>query len=188
MLRIIHPTTLALTLLAGLTLLGSPACTDAAHPDETLRDAEIPVQTIILDLTLPADADHQAIQAIAHSAETLAGSELTGARIKAEQIDDGHLTVSLVLWGPELEAADAIVAQLRAAHPELVNTPITFEQHEGAPADEPLAGDHDETPDQTRARVTQELRDQGIEGEISVDVVDEGEGKRSVEVHVEQPS
>jgi hypothetical protein len=189
MTRIIHPTTLALTLLAGLTLLSSPACVEDERPDETLREAELSVQTIILDLTLPADVEHEAIETIAHSAEALAGSELVGARISAKQIDDGHMTVSLVLWGLELEAADAIVAQLRAAHPELVDTPITIAQHEGAPADEPLAGDHDdETPDQTEARVTKELRDQGVEGEITVDVADDANGRRRVEVHVEAPS
>lgn len=188
MTRIADPTTLALTLLAGLTLLGSPACTESERPDETQREAEIPVHTIVLEVTLPADADQQAVQAIAHSAETLAGSELVGARVKAEKIDDGLLILSLELWGSELEAADAIVANLRAAHPELVDTPIAIEQHEGPPADDPLAGDHDdETPEQTKARVTQELRDRGIEGEINVDVVDDEQGRR-VEVHVDDPS
>ncbi len=184
MLRVTNPT--ALLLITSLALLVLPACTDSSESSESPRASEAPVQTLTLDIALPAGTDHAKIEAIAHSVEDLAGTTSGGVRLEVEKHDDSETVLSVTLWGSELDSPDAIVGKLRAEHPELADVTIGVDVQDGAPADEPLVEEPqvDETPEQTKARVIQQMRDQGVKGEITVDVIDDEVGRR-IEVHVE---
>jgi hypothetical protein len=182
--RIIDP--IALALLTSLTLFAASACTDSSESGEVTRASDLPVQTVTLDITLPAATDHAEIEAIARSAEALAGTDVAGVKLEVEKHGDSETILSVTMWGPELDSADVIVKKLRAEHPALADVTIGVDVQAGPPADEPLAAEHDEdeTPEQTKARVVKQLRDQGVEGAINVDVVDDEAGRR-VEVRVE---
>ena len=188
MLRVLYPGPIALC-LSLLAVVLVPACDgDEATNDASSRSAGGEPSTVILDIQMPADATQDDVMAIAKSAELHAGSDVSGAKIEAKHGDDKAMHLSVTVWGGGLESPDAIVAKLRAAHPSLAKAAITTSTHAGAPADEPvISPDADETPDEVKARITQELRDQGIKGEIQIDVVDEPDGHgRRVEVHVEE--
>ena len=116
--------TIALTLIAGLALLVAPACTESQEPDESPREQSAAMQTVILDVTLPENTDPSQVEAIAKSAEKLAGSEVVGAKVKARQQKDGPMILTIEVWGPSLENPDAMIEGLRAEHPILVDTPI----------------------------------------------------------------
>lgn len=181
-------TTVALTLIAGLALLVAPACTESQEPDESPREQSAAMQTVVLDVTLPEDTEPSQVEAIAMSAEKLAGSEVVGAKVKARQQKDGPMILTIEVWGPNLESPDTMIEGLRAQHPVLVDTPIavvekeTDEQPEAEVFARKVEG---ETPEETKARIIQELRDQGVEGEIHVDVTEGADGHRKVEVRVE---
>lgn len=180
--------TIALTLIAGLALLVAPACTESQEPDESPREQTAAMQTVVLDVTLPENTDATEVEAIAKSAEKLAGSEVVGAKVKARQEKEGPMILTIEVWGPSLEDPDAMIEGLRAEHPILIDTPIAVaeEQTEGHAETEVFAKKVEgETPEQTKARIVQELRDQGVEGEIHVDVTEDADGHRKVEVRVE---
>jgi hypothetical protein len=181
-------TTFALILLSGFTLLAVPSCADPNDPNdasEAPRAGELPVSTLVLDIDIPADTDKATIEAIAQTVESVAGPDVAGVRIKVEQGEGETMVLAIELWGAELAAGDEIINKLRADHPSLSDASITSSTHEGPPNDEPVAGEHDdETLEQTRARVTDELRAKGVEGEIDVQVIDDEQGRR-IEVHVE---
>lgn len=110
---------------------------------------------------------------------------VSAARVSVKRRPDDATVVAIDLMGEDLPAPDALTAELRTAFPLLADAiiesrAVAAEQVEPDPI-EPQQG---ETPEQTRARIIEQLRAEGVEGDITVDVRDDEQGRREVEVRV----
>jgi hypothetical protein len=173
------------TLLATL-MLG--CATDGSEPDADRRAvAEGPLVGQVIEFALEPDAlDHDRIQAVAKRLESITAAE--SMQIKIEKSDEGGTVVVAEAWGRTAISGDAITKDLRATFPELANAVITVKAASGEPPSAKLpdldAIDDDEDPEVVRKQVLEQLRAQGVDGDVKVHVDENDEGKREIRVEV----
>ena len=173
------------TLLATLAL---GCATDGAEPDADRRAvAEGPLVGQVIEFALEPDAlGHDRIQAVAKRLESITAAE--SMQVKLEKSDEGGTVVVAEAWGRTAITGDAITKDLRATFPELANAVITVKAASGEPPSAKLpdldAIDDDEDPEVVRKQVVEQLRAQGVDGDVKVHVDENDEGKREIRVEV----
>lgn len=179
-----------LTLAAiPLLLLGPLACaTQADEPDEPAapqaRTADAPVQAIRVELTMPeAHANPEEIAALVQHLEGQADVAQAKAMVHKEGEGEGAAVV-VELWGHDLPSEEELVEALEAEYPYLAGTAITVAALDTAAATPPAEGGHEE-PEALRQRIIDDLRAKGVVGEIDVQITDHPDGRREVEVSVQ---
>lgn len=184
---------------ALLSVLLVTACDGADDPQSELLDraaaeqteTENMTETMTLELALPEDTAPAVVEAIAKSAEALAGDEVSGAKVMAEKRDDGPMLLKIELWGAALDDEAEVLAALRERHPIVAKTPVALERRAGPPKDaDPLEVGADFPEDASAAEieaiVARRLAAQGVTGDVTVDVGEDADGHRRVEVRVEE--
>ncbi|MBK6919056.1 MAG: hypothetical protein IPH07_16800 [Deltaproteobacteria bacterium] len=170
-------------LLAGTAL----ACdSDPTEPVKG-REALAPLVGRTIELTLAADAVEPAlVDAIAKHVEVATGAE--SIRVRVEHADDGTpASLTIDAWGRTTTTDEAIAAGLRGRFAQLATSAIAISPAVAVAPEDRLpafAVDPDEDADAARTRLTEELRAQGVAGEIDVAVEDDEEGRREVRVQV----
>lgn len=180
------PTRRALLTLAAIPLLLVPmACAGQADEPATpeARSADAPLQALRIELTMPAPHANAAdVAALVEHLEGLADVAQAKAMVSKDD-PEGAADVAVDLYGHDLPTDDELTADLAAEFPYLAGVPIAVTALDPdamtLPADE-----HDEDPEALRQRIIDDLRAQGVEGEIDVQIVDHPDGRREVEVQV----
>jgi hypothetical protein len=135
----------------------------------------------------PGAATPEQIQAIAtHLEGTM---KVHDARVEVRQHTDDATTVAIEIRGSGFPTDDAIVADLRKSFPALTNALIDVKATDPDARARPIELpeiDKDADPEEVEKKIVDELRARGEKGEIVVDVEDEDDGKRKVEVKVER--
>lgn len=169
---------LATTTFACLTDDGAPA---------SAREASAPLVGRTIEFALDSGAlDSGAIESIAAHLETVLAAE--SIAIEVRQSDDDATTVVITAHGRAAISDAALVADLRQTFTSLRNAIIAVEPAKAGPDVGKLAEievDGDD-PDTVRADIEAQLRAQGVQGPIAVDIREHDDGKREVRVKVEQ--
>lgn len=182
------PRIASLSFLLGLSAslsVGLAAChgeNEYVSPEP--RDVEI-TEGRAVSIELPDGVADEQIHAIASHVENGFGGDVAAAKVEVMAADDGAATMVVELWGSGLPEDAALKSGLVAKFPELVGAVISIEtlDESQGPAQTEVHSDA-EDPEVARQEIEDQLRAQGVEGDIHVDVEDGPEGRR-VEVQVE---
>ncbi len=180
----------SLLTLAAIPLLLLPlAC--ASHADDAsdpaapaARSAEAPMQAIRVELTVPAE--HANADDIAAVVQHLEGqADVAQAKAMVHEVSEGEgAEVVMELWGHDLPDESELVQALESEFPYLAGTEISVSDLD-ATAEVPPQPDENEDPEALRQRIIDDLRAKGVEGDIDVQITDHPDGRREVEVKVE---
>ncbi len=177
--------TRSIAALAALFALAAchPASDDVAPTDN--RDATAD-QSPMQAKRIVIDADGLSRESINELAEHIEGlGEIASAKVKVMQDDQGQTVMHVEVAGRDLPTDDYLVGEIKSFE-GMADAAIAVDSvHPDDVAPDPMFSDKDKTPEQIKAEVTEKLRRQGIEGDVVVEVIDEGDGERRVEVRVE---
>lgn len=169
--------------IAFASLLGFTGCQndEDAHP----RNADIAGLPGLKVTISGADLEHDKVQAIAKHLEGKA-VDTGAAMVRMKKENDGPASLEIALYARTLPAGDAVAADLKAAFPELAGATISTGAAEPGGGHLPLVEVGKElSPAEAQAEIVEQLKAQGVDGEIKVDVKDDGEERR-IEVKVEK--
>lgn len=177
--------TRALLLLAAL---GGACVTDPTdEATSSPREATGPLVGRAIELALePGALDHDAIEAFAKHIEVATGAE--SVRIEVRESGEEGTVVVVEAWGRAAITDEALVAGLRQQFPAMKNALIAVEPVAGDGPAGKLAEidvDPDDDPEEVRRRVLEQLRADGVQGDVKVHVEDDDDGRREVRVEVE---
>jgi len=178
---------------AVLSLMSMPlACVgsvddEALDPEQgSLRTGEGPLQAWRVEMRVPAEhAGAEEMTALVEHLEGQADVAQAKASVHASS-ESGDAEVSVELWGHDMpsdaELAQAVTEQFPYVT-QLTVSPIDVEA-EAMPQEVEA-----EDPEVLRQQIIDDLRAQGVEGEIDVQITDHPGGRRevAVEVHDDQP-
>jgi hypothetical protein len=166
----------------ALALVACHAENDDVSPES--RSAEI-TEGRAVSIELSDGIEHEQVQAIAGHVENGFGADVAAAKVKVMQDHEGGATMVVELWGSGLPEESALEAGLAQEFPALANAAITVEALDAADGPAQVEAHSDaEDPEVAKQEIIDELRAQGVEGDIEVDVEDGPDGRR-VEVQVE---
>ena len=170
--------------IAFASLLGFTGCQN--DEDAHSRNADIASLPGLKVTISGADLEHDKVQAIAKHLEGKA-VDTGAAMVRMKKENDGPASLEIALYAKSLPAGDAVAADLKAAFPELAGATIsTGAAQPGGGGHMPLVDvDKSLTPAEAQAEIIEQLKAQGVDGEINVDVKDDGEERR-IEVKVEK--
>lgn len=186
---------LASTIMVGSALLatGCQADGDDVTPDDARESELATMQGTIIEIAPSQAMEPEQLEAVAKWLEGKSKAHMVKVRMTKDEASElGRLEVEI--WG-EQGLPHGLDAELRAAFPTLENAEITLANLDGPPSqgegEVELAVTHDasvkgEDPEALEARIIEEMRAKGVQGDIVVDVVDGPEGERRVEVKVEE--
>lgn len=170
--------------IAFASLFGFAGCQpdEDAHP-RTADIAGLPGLKVTIS---GADLGHDKVQAIAKHLEGKA-VDAGAALVRMKKENDGPTTLEIELFAKTLPDGEAVAADLKAAFPELAGATIATGAAQSGGGDKlPLVEVGKElSPAEAQAEIVEQLRAQGVDGEIKVDVKDDGEQRR-IEVKVEK--
>ncbi len=179
----ITPRRFLLTLAALPLLLLPLACAGQADEPATpaARSADAPVLAIRVELTVPAEhANPDEIHALVQHIE--AQADVTEARVEAHRRSEAEgAEVVVDLRGQDLPSEEELVQALQAEFPYLAASEITVSDLDPTAVAPPAEGEG-EDPEVLRQRIIDDLRAQGVEGDIDVQIVDHPDGRREVRV------
>lgn len=170
-------------------LIGLVACQHEEDPQA--RIAELGSMPGLKVTITGVDLGHDKVQAIAKHLEGKA-VDTGAAMVRMKKDDQGGASLEIELFAKTLPAGDAVAADLKAAFPELAGASIaTAAAQPGGAEQLPIVEVSKElSPAEAQQEIVEQLQAQGVEGEIKVDVKDEGESRRievKLEKHVGQP-
>ena len=163
---------------SGCQVEGDDVDPETPHAARTQNDAT--GQRVALHLD---ELDHQRIREIAEYLETLA--DVQQAKVMVEAHDDGTAEVAVELWGHDVPEGPELQRLLREGIAGLGDADIEVTALTEPPGPR-VAVDEDGDPEAVKARIEQRLRDEGVEGDVHVEVRDTPDGGRDVEVRVER--
>ncbi|MEZ4426505.1 MAG: hypothetical protein R3A51_02300 [Nannocystaceae bacterium] len=176
------------TLLAvsALAAAGVFACQPGINESSPAnRDGQIEnAEALEVAIELGAELDKEQLEAVAKHIEQNAAGQVMGARVRVEKTDGAGDTLNVTLVGQNLGDGSGIADSVKAAFPALADANITVGA--GQPPELPMAHSDADDPVVAEQEIVEQLQAQGVEGDIQVDVSDEGDGKRRVEVKVTQ--
>ena len=178
-----------ITLCLALALPALSACQpqgDDVDPGQPRAEQVLHGQTVSIDLG-DAEVTPDQLRDIARATEDL--GEVAQAKVKVKKLGSGTI-MELELWGGELPGAQELESELRDSFPILAEAEITVASlgtmEAGTGPDGELGEDlKDASVEEVKAAVEQRLRDEGVTGEIKVEVIDGPDGRR-VEVGVDK--
>lgn len=174
-----------------LTIASISACmADSPESDATARAGETPVVGARYQITTSAELSPEQLHAIAQFVEAQ-GEGVQQAKVRIMKGEPGEATtLEVELWAGELPG-DGFQAALAQQFSELADAQVVVSPLE---VDEQVQPDHGIEPgddaETIEQKVIDDLRAQGVEGEIEVTVTptDDGHREIAVEVHAEQPA
>lgn len=182
------PLSLAILLTAAVPVVGCAGGDDVSPSSEPRSgEATADLQGTVIEIA-GAELDKDQIHAIAQAVEQRSGAHMAKVRVEKTDADEpAHLMVEI--WSPDPLAA-GFEEDLRGQFDALASAQITRADLGAAGPEldagsEPAAFGPDDDEETIRQKVIADLRAKGVEGDITVNVVDLGDGKRSVEVDVE---
>lgn len=177
MFKFIFPLVLALG-----SLIGVGCQTDEGPRTRVTEVADMP--GLKLSIAGP-DLDQGKVREITSHLEGKA-VETGAAMVKIKKDDQGRTTTEIELFAKTLPSGD-VVAELQAKFPELAGATITASPAQaGALAPLPIVEvDRDLSPEEAQAQIVEQLKADGVDGDIKVEVED-GENERRIEVKVEK--
>lgn len=170
----------ALTFAA--TLLGCHQVADDVAPTDDRR-AERPAAVQAKRITVDAaELDQTRSRELAEYIEGLGA--VVSAKVRVLEDEDGNTQMLLEIAGADLPTDDDLTREIHGfgGFADAAVVVETVHPDDVAPAE--MFTDEDKTPEELQAEVEERLREQGVEGEVFVDVVD-GDGERRIEVRVE---
>lgn len=172
---------LAPLVIAVAAFVGAAAC--QSEEDTHARSAEIAGLPGIKVTISGVDLAHDKVQAIAKHLEGKAVD--TGAAMVRMKKDGDVATLEIELFAKTLPTD--VAADLKAAFPELAAANIvTGAAQPGGSEPMPLVEVSKElSPAEAQQEIVEQLKAQGVDGDIKVDVKDDGEERR-IEVKVEK--
>lgn len=172
---------LALALGAGCQNVGDD---DVAPEDRAMEITE----GRAISIEIPSGVERDQIHAVAKHVEHQLGGDVAGASVKVKKTEaEGPATMVVELWGSNLPDAQAVSTGLKSEFGFLADAAISVEDLDAEQGPTPAAIDHEDLsddPEQAKQEIIDQLREQGVEGEIDV-VIDDGPDGRRVEVKVE---
>ncbi len=174
-------------ILSALMAVGLAACDgESSGPTDSPRAADASaMKGTLVEIIPSAELPETEVHAIAQELERVSGA--SRAKVMLRKDDRGGTHLEVELWG-DAPVDPAVIEGLRERFASLEGAQITHAAVDGPPADGgPIAveADADLPPAELKAKIEADLRAQGVDGDITVDVV-EGEGQREVEVRVEK--
>ena len=176
---------LLIPLALALGFVGLVGC---QHDDVTSPHAAEIAQLPGLRVTIAgADLPQDKVQAIAKFVEGKS-TDTGAAMVRVKKDDKGAGTLEIELFAKTLPQDSALIEGLQASFPELAGASINVNT---ASAEEALAPmpvievSKELSPAEAQAEIAEQLKAQGVEGEIKVEVHDNAGGRR-VEVKVEK--
>ncbi len=176
------PFAVALSLAMVATAPGCQPASDGAEPAD--RSGQLGAsEAMQITIDTEAELSQEQLHAIAQYIEQNAAGDVGGAKVKVHK--DGDATeLEVVLMGSNLGDGAGLSDQLKAQFPELASASIAV--GEAAPEAEPMVHSDAEDPEVARQEIIEQLQEQGVEGDIDVQVHDDEDGKRQVEVKVKK--
>jgi hypothetical protein len=170
--------------IAVAAFVGVTAC--QSEEDTHARNAEIAGLPGLKVTIAGVDLGHDKVQAIAKHLEGKA-VDTGAALVRMKKDDQGAATLEIELFAKTLPAGDGLAAELKAAFPELAGATIsTGTAQPGGSEPLPLVEVSKElSPAEAQQEIVEQLKAQGVDGEIKVEVKDDGEERR-IEVKVEK--
>ena len=181
MLKYMIPLALA---LGAVGLVGCQS-EDSVSP----RVAEIAQMSGMKVTIAGADLGHEKVGAIAKFVEGKS-TDTGAAMVRMKKEGEGPGTLEIELFAKSLPDSAALIADLKAGFPELAGASINVSSAsaEEATAQMPVVEvSKDLSPAEAKLEIIDQLKAQGVDGEIDVVVQDGAEGRR-VEVKVEKQS
>lgn len=175
-------------MLAALPLLLLPlACAGPVEDDviaptaSTARDAEASLEGRRVELLVPAEhANSEEMTALVEHLEGQA--EVAQARASVEKSSQsGDADVTVELWGHDMPTDAELTGAVQAEFPYIAQIDISPIDVEAEALPQESA---DVEPDVLRQQIIDDLRAQGVEGDIDVQITDHPDGRREVEVEV----
>lgn len=176
--------------MRSISVLAAFVALAACHPgaddvtptaDRAATAEQAPMQA--KRITIDADGlDREAIREIAEHIEGI--GEIASVQVQVRKDDTGHTAIEVEVAGRDLPTDAYLLEEIKSFAGMEYATVGVDAVHADDVAPDPMYADKDKTPEQIKAEVIERLREQGIEGTVSVDVHDE-DGERRVEVRVE---
>ena len=181
-LHVIRALPLAVALSLAMIGSGCQPASDGAEPAD--RSGQLGAsEAMQITIDTEAELTQEQLHAIAQYIEHNAAGEVGGAKVKVHK--DGDATeMEVVLMGSNLGDGAGISDQLKAQFPELASASIAVGEAEVEA--EPMVHSDAEDPEVARQEIIEQLQEQGVEGDIDVEVHDDEDGKRQVEVKVKK--
>lgn len=186
-LRHVLITAVAATGIATASVIACQPAADESTPAERsgqLGAAE--AMNITIDIPGDAELDQSQLHSIAQYVEQNADGEVGGAKVKVKKHDeDGTTQMVITLMGQNLGNGDGLAADLKSNFPALANASIAVAEADPE-ANQPMAHSDAEDPEVAAQEIKDQLEAQGVDGDINVEVSDDEDGNRRVEVKVEK--
>ncbi len=175
---------LCLSLGFGL-VLGAGCHNDGEEVSPRARSLDLSEGRAI-SVELPAGIEREQIHAVATHVESGLGADVAAAKVKVEKRDaEGAATMVVELWGTNLPDEATLSTSLKSKFDFLANSSISVAVLDAEAGPTPAQAHSDaEDPEVARQEIIDQLHEQGVEGEIAVEVSDGPDGRR-IEVQVE---
>jgi hypothetical protein len=172
-----------------LALVACQSDASDVSPGDARQGELASMQGAMIEIVPGEEMSQEELEAVAKWLEAQSAAHMV--KVGMRKSEAGEERMEIEIWG-ETELPESLDADLRAAFPALANAEITQARLDGPPPGGP--GPHgpsheavvDEDPEAAKARIIEEMRARGVEGDIAVDVVDGPDGERRVEVKVEK--
>ena len=176
-------------LALSLALALGAGCQNAGDDDVGPEDRTVEIsEGRAISIEIPEGVERDQIHAVAKHVEHQLGGDVMGAKVKVEKTEaDGPATMVVELWGNNLPDAQEVSSGLKSEFGFLADASIAVEELDPEQGPTPAAIDHEalsDDPEQAKQEIIDQLREQGVEGEINV-VIEDGPDGRRVEVDVE---
>ena len=178
----------AIPIIAVAIAACHPQADDAEPTDRADQIEEDTIEGRIVEFALePGAATPAELKSVASHVETL--GDVHSAKVKVRAAKDDATVISIEMWGSNFPDEDTLANEMRDTFPFMKDAVITVAELEadgdGDPHRAMVEVAKDEDPEVVKQRIIDDLRAKGVQGDIKVDVRDDGNGNREVEVHVE---
>ncbi len=176
------------SLILGVSLAAcQPAQEESAVAD---RSGSVePDEALNVSIEISGDISNEDIHAIAHHVEQNAAGDVAGARVEVQKIagEGDGATINVTLLGSNLGDGAGIADDLRNSFAVLANANIAVTEADPGAENMPMVSSDAEDPDEATQEIIEQLKAQGIPEEaIHVEVSEDEQGHRKVEVKVHQ--
>ncbi len=182
----------ALTLGTSLILGVSLAACQPAQEDSVTADRSAPLQAneaLQVSIEISGEVSKEQIHAIAQHVEQNGPGEIAGAQVAVNKTagDEQGASIQVTLMGSNLGDGAGIADDLRGAFPVLADANIAVTEADPGANNMPMVHSDAEDPDEAAQEIIEQLKAQGIpEDAIHVEVSEDDEGHRKIEVKVHQ--
>lgn len=184
---------LAALMLSSSIIFGvSLAACQPAQEDSVNADRSAPIEAseaLSVTIEIAGVVSKEDLMAIAQHAEQNCPGTCSGAQVRVHQLegDEQSSELHITLAGTDLGDGAGIADDLRETFPVLADADIAVAAADPGAQDMPTVHSDAEDAEDAKAEIIEQLKAQGIpEDAIHVEVSEDEEGHRKIEVKVEQ--